>query len=314
MIINTGQRTDIPAFYAEWFCNRLREGTVLVRNPYNPQLITRYRLSPDVVDVIGMCTKNPAPMLQHLDLLKPFGHYWYVTITPYGREIEPHVPGKRQVLDSFRRLSEQIGPERIGWRYDPVFISETYSVERHIRAFAYMAEALAGYTKTVVISFIDLYEKTKKNFPEVRSVRREDRLLLGKAFIEIAGEAGMTVRPCAEGNELAEFGADCSGCMTVAMYEKALGQRLKVPKQPGARKECACYLGGDIGAYNSCGHLCRYCYANYDPDLVRKTMQQHDPKSPMLVGYPMPGDVIHEANQVSWIDPQMSMFQEDSAN
>ena len=103
MIINTGQRTDIPAFYAEWFCNRLREGSVLVRSPYNPQLLTRYRLTPDVVDVIGMCTKNPAPMLPHLHLLQPFGQYWYVTITPYGREIEPYVPGKRQVRKNRRR-------------------------------------------------------------------------------------------------------------------------------------------------------------------------------------------------------------------
>jgi hypothetical protein len=308
MIINTGQRTDIPAFYAEWFCNRLREGSVLVRSPYNPQLLTRYRLTPDVVDVIGMCTKNPAPMLPHLHLLQPFGQYWYVTITPYGREIEPYVPGKRQVLDSFRRLSDAVGPNRVGWRYDPVFISEAYSVERHLRAFSYMAQALAGYTQTVVISFIDLYEKTKKNFPEVHAVSGEDRLRLGKAFIEIAGAAGMTVRPCAEGDELAAYGADCSGCMTIAMYEKAIGQRLKVPRFTNARKECACYLGGDIGAYNSCGHLCRYCYANYDPDLVRRTMARHDPKSPLLVGHPGPGDVIHEADQVSWIDRQMRMF------
>ena len=109
MIINTGQRTDIPAFYSEWFCNRLREGFVLVRNPYNPQSVTRYRLSPDVVDVIGFCTKNPVPMLPHMDLLKPYGQFWYVTITPYGKEIEPHVPSKLRVIDSFTRLSEAVG-------------------------------------------------------------------------------------------------------------------------------------------------------------------------------------------------------------
>ena len=98
MIINTGQRTDIPAFYADWFVNRLKAGFVLVRNPYNPRSVTRYRLSPDVVDLIGFCTKNPAPMLPHMDLLRPYGQYWFVTITPYGKEIEPHVPDKRNVL------------------------------------------------------------------------------------------------------------------------------------------------------------------------------------------------------------------------
>ena len=235
MIINTGQRTDIPAFYSDWFVNRLKAGFVLVRNPYNPRSVTRYRLSPEVVDLIGFCTKNPAPMLPHLDLLRPYGQYWYVTITPYGKEIEPGVPDKREVLDRFRRLSDIVGPDRMGWRYDPVFISGDYPAERHIRAFEYMAQTLSGYTRTAVISFVDLYEKTKRNFPEVRPVTAEQRLQLGKAFVEIAGQYGMTLRPCGEGDELAPFGADCSGCMTVAMYEQALGRRLKVPKTAPAR-------------------------------------------------------------------------------
>ena len=165
MIINTGQRTDIPAFYSAWFVNRLTEGFVLVRNPYNPQRVTRYRLTPDVVDLIGFCTKNPEPMLPHLDLLKPFGQYWYVTVTPYGKDIGPNVPGKLRVLESFRRLSDAVGPERVGWRYDPILINEDWSVQRHIRAFSYMADALSGYTRTAVISFIDLYGKTRRNFP-----------------------------------------------------------------------------------------------------------------------------------------------------
>ena len=308
MIINTGQRTDIPAFYAEWFATRLREGFVLVRNPYNPKRVARYRLNPDVVDIISFCTKNPEPMLQYMDLLRPFAQLWHVTITPYGKEIEPRVPDKRQVLDTFRRLSEQVGPECMVWRYDPVFISETYSVDRHIRAFAYMAEALEGYTHTAVISFIDLYEKTKRNFPEVRPVSAEDRLTLGKAFVEIGKQYGMTIRPCAEGKELARFGADCSGCMTIPMYEEVIGQRLKVPRQVPARKNCACYLGGDIGAYNTCGHLCRYCYANYDAETVRRNMLKHDPDSPLLIGHLGPDETVHEAEQVSWIDPQISMF------
>ena len=195
----------------------------------------------------------------------------------------------------------------MGWRYDPVFISGEYPAERHIRAFEYMAQTLSGYTRTAVISFVDLYEKTKRNFPEVRPVTAEQRLLLGKAVVEIAGQYGMTLRPCGEGEELAPFGADCSGCMTVAMYEQALGRRLKVPKTAPARKECACYLGGDIGAYNTCGHLCRYCYANYDAATVRKNLAAHDPESPLLIGRLEPGDQVHEAKQESWIDPQITM-------
>ena len=308
MIINTGQRTDIPAFYTPWFVARLKAGFVLVRSPYDPTLVTRYRLTPDVVDLIGFCTKNPAPMLDHMDLLEPFGQYWHVAITPYGRDIEPHVPGKRQVLDSFRRLSDRVGAHRVAWRYDPILLSEAWPVERHIKAFEYMAEALRGYTHTAVISFIDLYETTKRHLPGVRPVSPADRLRLGRAMIGIGGRCGMTIRPCAEGTDLAPYGADCGGCMTLGLYERALGQRLKVPAFQPARKECACYLGGDIGAYRTCGHMCRYCYANGDPETVRANMARHDPASPLLIGHLGPDDRVRDAQQVSWIDPQISML------
>ena len=105
MIIQTGQRTDIPAFYSDWFANRLREGYVLVRNPYNPQAVTKYLLDPSVVDMIGFCSKNPAPMLRYMDLLRPYHQYWFLTITPYGKDIEPNVPSVESVIDTFRKLS-----------------------------------------------------------------------------------------------------------------------------------------------------------------------------------------------------------------
>ena len=308
MIINTGQRTDIPAFYSEWLGNRLKAGFVLVRNPYQPELVTRYRLTPDVVDLIGFCTKNPAPMLPHMALLKPFGQYWYVTITPYGREIEPHVPGKKQVLESFRRLADIVGPDSMGWRYDPIFISPDYPVERHIRAFEYMARTLSGYTHTAVISFIDLYAKTRRNFPEARAVSAADQHTLGKAMAEICRRYGMVLRPCAEGDALAQYGADCGGCMTLPMYEQALHARLRPPRLVSARPGCACYLGADIGAYNTCGHLCRYCYANADAEAVRSSMARHDPSSPLLIGHLLPGEQAQDARQESWRDDQLSFL------
>ena len=104
MIINTGSRTDIPAFYSRWFYNRIREGYVLVRNPYNPEQVSRYRLAPDVVDCISFCTKNPLPMLSRLDEIADFGQLWYVTVTPYGTDIEPGVPRKQSVLEAVREL------------------------------------------------------------------------------------------------------------------------------------------------------------------------------------------------------------------
>ena len=307
MIINTGQRTDIPAFYTEWFANRLKEGLVCVRNPYDPHQVSRYRLDPSVVDVIGFCTKNPAPMFPYMDLLKDYGQYWFVTITPYGRDIEPNVPDKHRLLDDFRRLSDTVGVNAVGWRYDPIFLSERYTAEYHLRAFERIAAALERFTETSVISFIDLYPKVRRNFPEAREVAKDERLSLGKELIGIAAAHGMTVKPCAEGDELAAFGADCGGCMRLSDYEKAIGRCLNAPKRKGARAECACYLACDIGAYNTCRHLCRYCYANAEPAAVMAQSRMHDPASPFLIGTYREGDVIHDVPQKSWIDGQMSL-------
>ena len=309
MIIQTGMRTDIPAFYSEWFINRIKAGFVLVRNPYNPVQVTRYSLLPDVVDLISFCTKNPSPMLDKMDHLAPYGQYWFVTITPYGKDIEPNVPDKQKVMEDFKRLSDRVGVDSIGWRYDPILVDSQHSVQWHIGKFEEMAKNLSGYTKTCVISFIDIYKKVEKNFPQARAVSHQDKMTIGKAFIEIAGNYGMTIRPCAEGTDLAPYGADCSGCMTVKTYETALHNNLTVPKKGKNQRngECACLLGTDIGAYDTCGHLCRYCYANTDPDLVKENMRKHDPKSPFLLGNLNPEDIIHEADQRSWIDRQMRL-------
>lgn len=121
MIIQTGMRTDIPAFYSKWFLNRIKDGYVCVRNPYNPKQVTKYSLSPEVVDLIAFCTKNPLPMLPFLDKLKPYGQYWFVTITPYGRDVEPNVPDKETVMEGLKKLSDVVGVDSIGWRYDPIF-------------------------------------------------------------------------------------------------------------------------------------------------------------------------------------------------
>lgn len=309
MIIQTGMRTDIPAFYSKWFLNRIREGYVLVRNPYNPSQVTKYSLSPEVVDLIAFCTKNPAPMLSHMDVLKSYGQYWFATITPYGKDIEPKVPDKEKVMEDFKRLSDIVGVDSIGWRYDPIFIDGKHSVEWHISEFEKMAETLSGYTKSCVISFIDIYKKVERNFPNAREVSKQNRITLGKELIRIADRYGMIVRPCAEGNELESFGADCSGCMTVNTFESALHSHMDVPKRKSNQRngQCACLLGVDIGAYDTCGHLCRYCYANTNAALVKENMRKHDPSSPFLLGENMPGDIIHKAQQKSWIDGQMRL-------
>ena len=308
MIIQTGMRTDIPAFYSKWFLNRIKEGYVLVRNPYDFQSVTRYSLSPDVVDLIAFCTKNPAPMLPGMDALKEYGQYWFVTITPYGRDIELNVPDKEKVMEDFKRLSDIVGINSVGWRCDPILLTERYTLERHIDDFRHMAKTLSGYTQSCVISFIDLYRKVRRNFPEAEEVGKEERITIGKAFAEIGKEYGITIRACAEGTELEPNGVDCGGCMTVGTFEKALHAVLDVPKRKNQRSgKCACVLGTDIGAYDTCAHFCRYCYANTDAERVRRNMKAHDPDSPFLIGSCRPGDRIREAAQESWRSRQLTL-------
>ena len=305
MILQTGMRTDIPAFYSRWFLNRIKEGYVLVRNPYNPSAVTKYRIDPKVVDLIAFCTKNPAPMLEHMDILKPYGQYWFVTITPYGKEIEPNVPDKAKIIEDFKTLSKTVGVDSVGWRYDPIFITEKYSLDFHLKNFEKMAEELSGYTHTCVISFIDLYKKVVNNFPQVREVSKAERIKIGKAFAEIGKKYGITIKACAEGDELRPYGVDCDGCLTKSTYETALHTKLNMPKRKGQRGACACFLGNDIGAYDTCKHLCKYCYANTNPKAVLYNSKLHNPNSPFLLGSHQPGDKIHEARQESWIDNQL---------
>lgn len=308
MILNTGSRTDIPAFFSEWFYNRLRAGYVLARNPFYPSLVTRYRLDPEVVDALVFCTKNPAPMFRDFALLRPFSMFWFVTITPYGRDIEPNVPCAERMAETFLKLSELVGRERTSWRYDPVFIGGKYSVAFHIRRFADLARRLSGGTKQCVVSFIDLYEKTRRNFPEAREVTKEEQSELIEAFSGIAAECGIRIHLCCESGSLVRPNVDAGGCLSERVLEEALGCRLKVPKRKPARGACNCLLGADIGAYNTCGHGCLYCYANYDRETVLRNMKLHNKESPFLVGGFKPGDVVREARQVSWKSGQTSLF------
>ena len=309
MILNTGCRTDIPAFFSEWFYNRVREGYVFVRNPYCPEQVTRYRISPDVVDVLCFCTKNPEPMMARLAELSAFQQFWFVTGTPYGPKIEPGVPNKWEVLKSVKALSHQIGRKRVAWRYDPIFLTDTYSIEYHLKSFEKIAQELSGQVSFCVISFLDLYEKTKRNFPEAKEVGKSDQEFLTREFVRIGKQYGIPIRTCCENPDLEKCGADVTGCMTKEVLEQATGCRLQIPqKKKAVRDGCSCLLGSDIGMYNTCQHGCVYCYANYDKKTVAENIRFHDPASPFLIGGFREGDIIKEAKQESYFDAQLRLF------
>ena len=301
MILNTGLRTDIPGFFSEWFYNRIDDGFVYVRNPYAKNQIYSYRLDPELIDCIIFCTKNPKPMFENLEKIDKFNQYWHITITPYEKEIEPNVPPMNDVLESFKYLSKKLGKENVTLRYDPIFINEKYTLEKHIESFEYIINSLSGYTTEAIISFIDLYEKTKRNFPKAREVTKDERLKLGKEFAQIGKKNNITIKTCVEGTELDKFGIDSSGCMTKEVIERAINKNLNIPKQKARNGECYCLLNNDIGEYNTCGHGCLYCYANSNKRLVKRNLKLHDPKSPILIGEIKEDDIIKEMNQKSLI-------------
>ncbi|MBQ6630055.1 MAG: DUF1848 domain-containing protein, partial [Methanobrevibacter sp.] len=303
MIINTGSRTDIPAFFSEWFFNRVEEGFVCTRNPYNDD-IYKYPLDSKIIDCLCFCTKNPKPMLKDLDKLNDFNQFWFVTITPYGRDIERNVPSFKRVIKSFKELSETLGVNKVSWRYDPIFITEKYSLDFHIDKFEEMASELHTYTDDCTISFIDLYQKVLRNFPEVREVIRQEQLIIGENFAGIADDYDIQMKTCVEGTLLDRFGFDSSGCMTQNVIEKAIGNNLKIPKGKYRIRECDCIFGRDIGAYNTCMHGCKYCYANSNMKLVKRNQKLHNPDSPLLIGEVKDSDVVKEVNEPSFIDAQ----------
>ena len=304
MILNTGLRTDIPGFFSEWFYNRIDEGFVYVRNPYAKNQIYSYRLDPELIDCIIFTTKNPRPMFRNLEKIDKFNQYWHITITPYGKEIEPNVPPVDEVIDSFKFLSERLGKEKVTLRYDPIFISEKYSIEKHIESFDYILDSLSDYTTEAIISFIDLYEKTKRNFPNAKEVTQDERLKIGEEFAKIGEKYNIKVKTCAEGTELEIFGIDSSGCMTKEDIEKAINKNLDIPKQKARNGQCYCLLNNDIGEYNTCNHGCLYCYANSNKRLVKRNLKLHDPKSPILIGEIKEDDIIIERKQESCISKE----------
>ena len=287
----------MPSYYAEWFFNRIKEGFLYVRNPMNPHQISRIDLSPEVVDCIVFWTKNPLPMLDRLDELKDYRYYFQFTLTGYGKDVEPYVPHKKEtMIPAFQRLSKQIGKERVIWRYDPIFFTDTYTEAYHLRAFEQIAEALKGYTDTCVISFLDWYAKMDKNMQMlgVQEKGETELKIFATKISQIATQNGMRMLSCAEKHDLAECGIEHGHCIDKALIEKIIGCSLQVNRDKNQRPECGCVESIEVGTYNTCRNGCRYCYANYSMESVQKSSQFYDVNSPLLCGSLQEGDKITE--------------------
>ncbi len=287
MIISASRRTDIPAFYADWFFGRLKEGFAAVQNPFNANQVKRVSLMPEDTDCIVFWTKNPTPMLERLAELGGHHYYFLFTLTPYGREVEGNLPSKRDIIvPAFLRLAEMIGPERVVWRYDPVFLSPEYTIETHMERFGALAEKLAGYTQKCIISFLDAYRSTEKNMREIdpEDWTEEKMRTVAKGLSKIAHSHKLKMETCAEAIDLSEFGIGRASCIDKALVQRIAKKKLNIKKDRYQRPECGCIESVDIGAYNTCPGGCKYCYANYNAGLVKKSTGRYDAGSPILCG------------------------------
>ena len=299
MIAYASMRTDIPAYYSDWLVRRIEEGFVMVRSPYNDHLIYKLPFNPNVIDCLGLCPKDPGKMIPYLDALKNWKTLWHVTITPYGKEYEPGLRDKREIVSAFKNLSLRVGKDRVVWRYDPVFLSPLFSISSHKIWFSTLSSLLEGYTDRVIFSFLDIYPFLKDNMQRlgIRAPEKSEMEELALFFVEEGRKHGLVVSSCAEGDWMKAFGIDTSGCLTKDVWEKCAERKLNFPNKKGKRGECNCILGFDIGGYGGCGMKCVYCYGrNYDGNEV------HNPLSPLLFGWPRKEDEIKDVKAESWAD------------
>lgn len=292
MILNVSGRTDIVAFYTEWFINRYKDGFLDVRNPFNPKLINRIYFKN--VDAILFCTKNPIPILKYLKQInKPI--IFQVTLTPYKEDIEPNVKSKTEIIEAIKEISNIIGIEYLAVRYDPVFISEKYNLEYHKKVFEKMCSLLEGYVNKIIISFLDDYKNVRKNEKIInfKEFTEDDYREIGINFSNSAKRHNMIVQTCFEQRNLEEYGFSVGECISREFAYQLTG---KVHKTWSARK-CHCAETVDIGVYNSCKHFCKYCYANFDEGKVETNYRHHDPNSSLLIGHLNKDDIIKERNK-----------------
>lgn len=311
MIVSASRRTDIPAFYSDWLFNRIKAGFAYVRNPMNIHQVSEIDLSPDVVDCIVFWTKNPKPMLDRLDELSDYHYCFQFTLNPYAADIEPYVPNKgKEGIKTFLGLSEKIGADKLVWRYDPILLSDKYSVEYHAKYFERLARDLNGSFSKCVISFIDIYHKINKRCTEngINELDNSQILTVAEQIADTARKYGFTVASCAESIDLNGFGIEHNSCIDKEMIEHLIGSRITVQKDKNQRKECGCVESIDIGAYNSCIHGCSYCYANYNTENARLNHSLYDAGSPLLCGTLSSEDKVTKRAVKSLVDNQIGLL------
>ncbi len=310
MILSVSRRTDILAFYLEWFFKRLDEGNVFVRNPMNHRQVSNVELSPAVIDCIVFWTKDPTAILDKLDLLSDYHYYFQITLNDYGKTIERNLTQSDKIIDSFQKLSARIGSNRTLWRYDPIILTDKMDISYHCRQFERLAKRLEGFTERCTISFFDKYLKTERNMQGLNQKEADSSIMmdLAKRLNEVAMKHNIRMYSCCECIDPGETGVQHGSCIDGSLISEIIGQPLKVKNDKNQRSNCGCMESVDIGAYNTCGFGCRYCYANFSDDFVNNSRLRHDADSPMLIGNVEPGDKITVRDMRSLLQTDQETF------
>lgn len=310
MIISASRRTDIPAFYSDWFINRLEAGYVMVPNPFNPKMVSQVSLTPDKVDCLVFWTKNPKPMMAKLDRLADYNYYFQFTLNPYGKDIECNVPSLEKRIDIFKQLSDRIGREKVVWRYDPILINGTYNLNFHEDVFTRITEALKDHTEKCMLGFIDHYVHIRSVMEKegIYPLKTDDIYRMGISFKKSADLYGMQLETCTVKVDLSHLGIPGGMCVDKALIERIIGYPIKAGKDKNQRDICRCIESIDIGMYESCSHGCLYCYAIKGHYTSDRNRQSHDKTSPKLLGTLQEGDTVKERVVKSLRDNQQSLF------
>lgn len=305
MIINTGGRTDTVNYYSDWLLKRLEEGYVYSRNPLFQNKVTKYELNPDKVDTLIFCSKNYTPILSRIgEVAKKYNIFCHYTITSYGKDIEPNVPHIDKAIGTLIQLSNIIGKEKLAWRYDPVLLTDKYTIQTHFKTFEYMAEKISGYVSSCIFSFVEIYKKLLSNMPELIPLNDTDKNELAYGFGAIASKYHLPIQTCGTNVDYTEYGINASGCITAAILEQANGYKFKKnTSHKGMREGCHCIPSRDIGAYDTCLNGCKYCYAVKSLDAVKQNYKLHDKNSPLLIGQIKDTDTIQNGAQKSFLSP-----------
>ena len=290
MILMVSGRTDIINYYNEWFINRLKNGFVDVRNPINPNLVSRIFFSD--VDLIVICTKNPLPIIPYLKNIK-IPILMQVTLTSYKNDIEVNVINKKLIIEGIKEIRKIIGKDNIYIRYDPILLNDRYDIDYHIKAFKKLTDLLKDNINYYIISFIDIYKNVKKHLNELKlkEIKIEDKIKIVENFSYFAHQNNSKIISCAEDEILLNYGLDKGECISANEVYRLTG-KIDFKVQNIRNKACRCLSTVDIGFYNSCLNFCKYCYANFKGEDIIKNNKSHNKYSSLLIGDLKDTDII----------------------